>query len=857
MFERVEASRAESETALFHSLLYAGELVLKLVVAGLTAAVTDDRDRNRYRIEHRLVRADGLGEWARALEDILTGPAAQHLAVAAYEERRETTKRWSISDSSWQRQAVDSLEKTCDCVDASRKNQAPVKVSLVRWFDSFVWLRNRTRGHGAPTGSKCAKAVDTLEESILLVAQNFRLFDRSWSYLKRNLSGKYLVVPVSGDMEPFAYLKSEPDHVFEEGLYVFFDEPQRSQLVFTDVDLSDFFIANGGFDDRKFEALSYVTDNRGERVATPFLTPASPLPRSDTSGHPNLDIIGETLTNVPPRLPGYVHRPALEEELQGLLLDDDRHPVITLVGRGGIGKTSLALEVIHKVCAEQRFEAILWFSARDIDLTPGGPKRVAPDVLKQEDIADQLVQLLTPTEMNRGGFDDEEYLHDALLGKAGGGPYLFAFDNFETVQRPLELYQVLDTYVRLPNKVLLTTRMRDFKADYPVKVSGMTRDEFEELVAGTASRLGIIRLMKTKYLDDLYEESSGHPYVVKMLLGEAARTRKTGTIEHVLAGKDDVLDALFERTFKSLAPAAQRVFLTLCNWRSVVSRVALEAVLVRAVNERMDVSGAVDELERSSMVEIIRSSSAGEEFLRVPLAAAVFGRRKLSVSALRSAVEADSELLQLFGAAKSSDVERGLEPRIRQMTKALLGKAGDEASRQEGIDALSYIARTYPPAWLALADVHLAMGDLVTAEAYIDLYLERTPQDSESWRKLADVRKARNDRLGEIHARVELAEASGAPYRDASYAANLLNSQLASKALRLDGDEKRVLASRIRRLLEAGSPSASATDLSRLAWLCLHMKDLEDARKYTLQGLEREPQNEYCLALSKRFKIEK
>lgn len=852
MLQRIEVARTDSETALFYDLMIAGELVLKLVVAGLTAAVTDDRDRNRYRIEHRLVRADGLGEWVAALEDLLTGPAAQHLAVAAYEERRELTQRWPTGDGSWQRQVVDLIEATCDEVDPSRQNAPPAKVSLARWFDSFVWLRNRSRAHGAPTGGKCARAVEALEESIVQLVENFRLFARPWAYVRRNLKGTYRVVPIAGDPESLAYLKREPEHLLEEGVYIFFDEPRRVPLVCTDVDLSDFYVANGNFSDRSYEALSYVTDHRVSMDSTPYLAPASSLPRSETSGYPNLDVVGETFTNVPPGLPGYVHRSALEAELRSLLLDD-RHPVITLVGRGGIGKTSLALEVIHQLCAEQDFEAVLWFSARDIDLMQEGPKRVAPDVLTQVDIADQLVQLFSPPGANDKGFDDQVFLHDALSGRADGGPFLFAFDNFETVHRPIELYQLLDTYIRLPNKVLLTTRMRDFKADYPVAVSGMTRDEFEELARSTAARLGVQKLISKPYLDELFEESDGHPYVVKMLLGEVARSGKVGTVERVLAGREEVLDALFERTFQALTPAAQRVFLTLCNWRSVVSRLALEAALLRPANERMDVEAAVDELERSSMVETLKSSSDGEYFLRVPLAAAVFGRRKLAVSTLRSAVDADTELLMLFGAARSSDVGRGLEPRIRQMTKAVIGLIGDDEALQEGLAALSYVARGYTPAWLSLAEIHLAVGDLDEAEAAISQYLERSPGDVGAWRKLADVRRAQHDALGEIHARVELAEAPGSAYDDASHAANLLNSLLRAGTLRLDADEKRVLATRIRRQLESGVPSATATDLSRLAWLCIHLRDLDAAKTYTRLGLERQPKNDYCQALAKQL----
>ena len=208
----------------------------------------------------------------------------------------------------------------------------------------------------------------------------------------------------------------------------------------------------------------------------------------------------------------------------------------------------------------------------------------------------------------------------------------------------------------------------------------------------------------------------------------------------------------------------------------------------------------------------------------------------------------------LFGAAKSSDVERGLEPRIRQMTQAIMGRLGDDAATEEGIGILSYVARSYTPAWLALAEVNLGAGDLDSAQTAIAQYLERTPEDANAWRKLADVRRAQHDDLGEVHARVELAEATEATYADASHVANLLNGQLRTGALHLDGDEKRVLATRIRRLLEAGIASATATDLSRLAWLCIHLRDQDAAETYTRTGLEREPTNEYCQALANRFK---
>ena len=73
---------------------------------------------------------------------------------------------------------------------------------------------------------------------------------------------------------------------------------------------------------------------------------------------------------------------------------DERNWVITVLGRGGIGKTSLTLTVLHKLAEEGPFDYILWFSARDIDLMEIGPETLNPDVLTIEEVATTFVELM-------------------------------------------------------------------------------------------------------------------------------------------------------------------------------------------------------------------------------------------------------------------------------------------------------------------------------------------------------------------------------------------------------------------------------------------------------------------------------
>ena len=160
---------------------------------------------------------------------------------------------------------------------------------------------------------------------------------------------------------------------------------------------------------------------------------------------------------------------------------------------------------------------------------------------------------------------------------------MFVLDNFETVQNPADVFRWIDTYIRPPNKVLITTRFRDFVGDYPIEIVGMLDEEARSLVDQHAARLNIERFLGTAYKQELVRESDGHPYVIKILLGQVAKERKAVNPERIVATEHHLLNALFKRTYAALSPAGKRVFLLLCSWRVSVPEVAVEAVSLRPV----------------------------------------------------------------------------------------------------------------------------------------------------------------------------------------------------------------------------------------------------------------------------------
>ena len=863
--ERVSRDRSDSDVAFFFSLLLYGECLTKLVTLALVAAVQDDRDRSRYGALYQLVRADGIGVWVDVLDQVLLGPSSQSLHAAARDAQRQLTQK---HNDGWSHDSCKLLATSMEKLGIGTDQHG--KVAVRDWFRGFAKLRNKTRGHGATMASQCASACSQLEESVDLLAENLLVFKMPWAFLHQNFSGKYRVTHLGGDTSVLSALAGKPGVVnVPDGVYIALDGIDHLvhvDLVQSDADAGDFLVANGQFTTKgHYELLSYITNERRSGPSDLFLTPVDKLPPSHTEGSHQLDVVGNCLTNLPPMAGGYITREELQHELREQLLLNERHSIVSLTGPGGIGKTTMALSVVHELLrgSSSIYTEVIWFSARDIDLLKSGPKPVRPHSVTLADFSNELVSLVHPPGTRLKLAEAIEQFGSALTDGITG-PSLFVFDNFETVDDAAEVFKWLDTYVRLPNKVLITTRMRDFRGDYPVQVGGLTDSEGDKLISSVASELGISEMLGTRYRSELIRESDGHPYVIKILLGEVAKAGQALKPERIIAGEDDILTALFERTFVSLSSAAQRVFLLLASWRSVVPEIAVEAVVLRSRGERINVKRALDELLRYSFVELIASESDAQVFIAVPLAAMLFGRRKLSASPMKAVIDTDMELLLAFGPGRKEDVRHGVLPRIKRLLRYVVDQVttGRE-SLEEAEPMLEFLAGRMPSVWLKLADLYEELQPSDAADktkTCLRRFLERPDDAVEAslvWRRLAELCGKDGDYAGQLHALVEMCETANAPAYVVSDAANRINSiyfELRQQRREvLDTDERWSLIQRVTTRLESMVDDLDATDCSRLAWLYVQLKDQARAIDTARRGLRLEQDNQHCLGLVDRL----
>ena len=111
LFERIETrvalDKEDGDHAYFHALSLKFEYVAKIVTAGIVACAGEDVDRQRYSLEHRLVRADSLGTWMEILHAALVGPPSRLYSGRSLDLVRDLTER--VSPGDWRYEAVSNL----------------------------------------------------------------------------------------------------------------------------------------------------------------------------------------------------------------------------------------------------------------------------------------------------------------------------------------------------------------------------------------------------------------------------------------------------------------------------------------------------------------------------------------------------------------------------------------------------------------------------------------------------------------------------------------------------------------------------------------------------------------------------
>jgi len=225
--------------------------------------------------------------------------------------------------------------------------------------------------------------------------------------------------------------------------------------------------------------------------------------------------------------PNYIHFVGRQKEwdiLHQRLSPNDPVWQIVITGIGGMGKTALALAIAHDYCErceelplKERFEAIIWISAKEEILTvEGREKPLLPGLILRtlEDMYTTISQTLEREDITRALLEEQDQLVQKALSTQRT---LLIVDNLESV---------IDERVRtflynlpLSTKCIITSREWVDEA-IAVKLKGLSLEDTEKMILEEAS----VREVDLDVLQrqQLFERTGGLPLPIKLSIGRRA-----------------------------------------------------------------------------------------------------------------------------------------------------------------------------------------------------------------------------------------------------------------------------------------------------------------------------------------------
>jgi len=237
--------------------------------------------------------------------------------------------------------------------------------------------------------------------------------------------------------------------------------------------------------------------------------------------------------------------------------------LVTVWGAGGVGKTTLAIEVTRRLCPSPYSGGVIWDTADEhtdftlvslldtilTDLGREDARTVAPEA--KADLADRL-------------------LTEAM-------PCLLGLDNFETIaeEEQTAITAFLD---EISCPVLVTSRW-GLPIGQNIHVGPMRPDEADKFLAYLVQQSPKRERLATLDRDRLAREAGHNPMLMRWMIRQLAHEMPPEDVYAGLdRGKGKAVDRIFGRSFDLLGDDGQMALLALALFVPTASREALAAV---------------------------------------------------------------------------------------------------------------------------------------------------------------------------------------------------------------------------------------------------------------------------------------